>query len=217
MRETIYTIPIVDGFKAENQCPFCAMEKKLEDDFLQILSNSAYMENDIRNLTNLQGFCEKHLNKLYENKNMLGLALMLHTHLQTVTKSLEKTPKDVSTYFEKLVHSCYLCEKIDKQMDKYFDVYFALWKKEDNIKEMTKSCNGFCFKHFSCLLKIGGEYLKSSKLEEFYGIILNVQKTSINKFEEEVDWFIKKFDYRYKDEPWKNSKDCVLRITQRVR
>ena len=28
---------------------------------------------------------------------------------------------------------------------------------------------------------------------------------------EDVEWFIKKFDYRYKDEPWKNSKDALVR------
>jgi hypothetical protein len=28
---------------------------------------------------------------------------------------------------------------------------------------------------------------------------------------EDIKWFIKKFDYRYEEEPWKNSKDSVER------
>lgn len=28
---------------------------------------------------------------------------------------------------------------------------------------------------------------------------------------EEINWFIKKFDYRYADEPWKTSRDSLFR------
>ena len=27
----------------------------------------------------------------------------------------------------------------------------------------------------------------------------------------DLDWFIKKFDYRFQNEPWKNSKDAIQR------
>ena len=31
------------------------------------------------------------------------------------------------------------------------------------------------------------------------------------RVKEDVSWFTKKFDYRYKDESWKNSRDAVIR------
>ena len=33
----------------------------------------------------------------------------------------------------------------------------------------------------------------------------------------EIEWFINKFDYKYKDEPWKNSKDSIARAMIKLR
>lgn len=41
--------------------------------------------------------------------------------------------------------------------------------------------------------------------EKLYTIPVN------NAFAKDLDWYIDKFDYRYKDEPWKNSKDAIER------
>ena len=41
--------------------------------------------------------------------------------------------------------------------------------------------------------------------------IIPLQKQNLERITEDVDWFIKKFDYRYQDESWKNSKDAVER------
>ena len=30
MKETIYTIPVMDAFNADDECPFCYIERKLE-------------------------------------------------------------------------------------------------------------------------------------------------------------------------------------------
>jgi hypothetical protein len=38
----------------------------------------------------------------------------------------------------------------------------------------------------------------------------------MKRVKEDLDWFIDKFDYRYKDEPWKNSKDALPRMLQKV-
>ena len=34
----------------------------------------------------------------------------------------------------------------------------------------------------------------------------------IEKLKGDVSWFCDKFDYRFKDEPWKDSKDAVERV-----
>ena len=33
----------------------------------------------------------------------------------------------------------------------------------------------------------------------------------MKRLAEELDWFADKFDYRFKDAPWKNSKDSIPR------
>jgi hypothetical protein len=34
---------------------------------------------------------------------------------------------------------------------------------------------------------------------------------NIKRVRDDLDWFIDKFDYRYVNEPWKNSRDALLR------
>ena len=33
----------------------------------------------------------------------------------------------------------------------------------------------------------------------------------MKRLNEDLKWFIKKFNYEYTNEPWKNSRDCLVR------
>ena len=48
MRENIATIPLIDAFKADDECPFCNLERKAEQHAVSFILGSAYMEDDIR-------------------------------------------------------------------------------------------------------------------------------------------------------------------------
>lgn len=41
--------------------------------------------------------------------------------------------------------------------------------------------------------------------------ITTVYLDNMKRVKEDLDWFIQKYDYRFRDEPWKNSKDAVER------
>lgn len=58
MKEQLYTIPLNDAFAADDECPFCFIEQNLEQDLLDFTlgSGSSYMESDIRDLTDKEGF-----------------------------------------------------------------------------------------------------------------------------------------------------------------
>ena len=56
MKEEIYTIPVMDGFQSDCECPFCAMYRKLESDSIGFVLSPSYMEEDVRGLTNEKGF-----------------------------------------------------------------------------------------------------------------------------------------------------------------
>ncbi len=91
MKENIYTIPVMDAFKEANECPFCFMYHTLEKkQAMNFVLGPSYMETDVRKKTNELGFCKEHLTKLYGQKNRLGLALMLHSHMNVTKDSLEK-------------------------------------------------------------------------------------------------------------------------------
>ena len=66
MKEQLYTIPLNDAFAADDECPFCYIEQKVEQDLLDFTlgSGSSYMESDIRDMTDKAGFCRYHFQKI---------------------------------------------------------------------------------------------------------------------------------------------------------
>ncbi|WP_306307370.1 DUF6062 family protein [Cellulosilyticum ruminicola] len=88
MKDTIYTIPLTEAFNAQDECPFCFITRKLEQDAISFILGAAYMEDDIRAVTDKIGFCKEHYKKMYDYGNRLGSALILHTHYIALQKEL---------------------------------------------------------------------------------------------------------------------------------
>ena len=82
MKETICTIPINDIFMPKDGCPFCRMEKMLEDQYVKFITGDAMMEPNIRIETNKKGFCHRHFSQMFEMGQKLPNALILESHLQ---------------------------------------------------------------------------------------------------------------------------------------
>ena len=59
MKEVLYTIPLNDALGLGGECPFCHIEKEIEQDLLDFVlgSGSSYMEADVREMTDKEGFC----------------------------------------------------------------------------------------------------------------------------------------------------------------
>ena len=91
-----------------------------------------------------------------------------------------------------------------------------MWKNKPEIKEYVENSNGFCLEHFSMLLQKGEKLLSETEYFEFCKMILPIQEKNFKRLEEEIQWFINKFDYKYKDEPWKTSKDALLRGVTKI-
>ena len=49
MKEKIYTIPLMDAFHAGDECPFCFIERNLEQHSMDFVlgSGASYMEDDV--------------------------------------------------------------------------------------------------------------------------------------------------------------------------
>lgn len=226
LKEEIYTIPVNDGFDADGECPFCTMHAELEKNALSYTLGPSYMEQDMRDITNKTGFCREHYKKLYESRNRLGLALMVSTHMATIQKEVEaalKTPaprgkfrkkSDENALFEyvkKLDDACFVCDKINASMDRYFDTFFYLWKREVEFREKVTKSKGFCLKHFERLILMSEKKLGGSALEEFKQTLLKLWNEQFERVHKELLWFISKFDQRFKDEPWGTSRDSLRR------
>lgn len=223
MAEKIYTIPINEAF--ENavsgetcECPFCLLRDMLEKNELEIIMGAAMMEPDIRIQTNKKGFCKHHFEKLFENGNRLGLALILESHLAEVESKIfdggtlfdgkgEKEQSKLKTLDE----TCYICERMDDSFAKMLDNMVYLWETDFEFREKFKNQKYFCLPHYRALLEYGRSKLSKKDFSEYFKTAREIEKAYISELGGDVTWFCKKFDYRYDNEPWYNAKDALPR------
>ena len=92
MKEKLYTIPLNDAVNAMDECPFCYVERNIEQDLLDFClgSGSSYMESDVREATDKEGFCRMHFKKMFDYGNTLGNAWILKTHYKRMNQELQK-------------------------------------------------------------------------------------------------------------------------------
>lgn len=241
MKETLYTIPLMDAFMAEDECPFCNIRRKLEQDSLDFLlgSASSYMESDIRAKTNQYGFCSEHYRKMFKYGNSLGNALMLQSYMQELQKGLHKkltgftvskpslfhkgkkdssasSGNSVAAFCAKHVSNCYICRRNDDTFERYIDTFFSMIRSDEEFYKLFKASKGFCLQHFGILTQAAPSKLNSRQTEDFYHDLFPIMEQSFKRLNEDISWFVDKFDYRNKDADWKNSRDAVQRCMQKV-
>ncbi len=113
--------------------------------------------------------------------------------------------------------SCTVCDKLKNTMDRYMDVIMYLWSKEEDFRKLFESKKGFCLPHLKQLAEASVKYLKPCESTLFISLLLQQQVENMERIEKELDWFTKKFDYRYNDSPWGNSKDALPRSIQKLK
>ncbi|MEA4831818.1 MAG: DUF6062 family protein [Oscillospiraceae bacterium] len=218
--EKIYTIPVNEAFEISDGCPFCRMYEKLESSEIELILGASLMEPDIRTKTNKLGFCRKHYDQMLSGKNRLGLALMLDSHLDCVREAVlfksflglirENTEK-IADNAKAIADSCYICGKIDMHLTKMFETSMLLWDADPDFRKKFDAQPFFCIPHYSQMMRISKAYISKKKLPDFAAAAQHIQSVYIGELEKDIDWFCKKFDYRFKDEPWNNSRDAVER------
>ena len=75
MKYTLDTLPVLDAYRENSECPLCRLRIACEDQYVDSMLGAAYMEPDCRVKTNEVGFCPRHFQLMFERRNRLGLAL----------------------------------------------------------------------------------------------------------------------------------------------
>jgi hypothetical protein len=223
--EQIYTIPVNEAFdafrgKVECGCTVCSLFKKLEENELDIILGASMMEPDIRIMTNKEGFCGTHFDKMFTMKNRLGLALMMESHLDKVKEDISdkllsslisgKGTAAMKT-LDRLKKSCYVCRRIEHHMNNMIATIVLLWQSDKEFVKKFKEQPYFCLPHYNELLTYAKNKLSKKEFNDFYSDIKELELAYLDTLRADVSHFCKKFDYRYEDEPWYNSKDSVER------
>lgn len=226
MKEKIYTIPVNDAFQDDCECPICSMYKRLEEDAVSYTMGPSYMEDDIREKTDQMGFCQKHLQDIYNQENRLGFALVMKTHMDYVINELGKCagetvqtksffkkadrPKVVE-YVNQLKQSCFVCNRIENTFFRYIDTVFYMYQRDESFRKLYKGSRGFCTNHYGLLIEQAQKKLSGDELSDFVKITNTLYLENMKRVRDDVAWFINKFDHKYADESWKNAKDSLVR------
>lgn len=229
MAEKLYTIPVNEAFDVNCECPVCEMWRKLENDDLEFTLGPSYMEEDVRAMTDKAGFCKDHAMKMYNRGNRLGMALMYQTHAYAVIDTFGKHKPETKSgflkkadnskflnYIRELSASCFICDRMKAVFDRYMVTIMYLWKTDEAFKEKVKNSKGFCMEHYGVLVEYAEKELSGKDFEEFVSVVEKHFLDNMKRVKEDLDWFIDKFDYRYKNEPWKNSKDALPRMIEKI-
>lgn len=240
MKEQLYTIPLNDAVNAGDECPFCHIEKIVEQDLLDFVlgSGSSYMEADIRELTDKAGFCRTHFQKMFDYGNTLGNAWILKTHYQKIISEMQKqfasfhpgkgSLKDkfkknaegsnaIGMWVREKEGSCYICRQFQETYDRYMDTFFYLWRQDEAFREKIKNGKGFCLSHFGGLCEAADSRLNDRERQSFYACVLPLMETNMQRLSEDVAWLVEKFDYRNRDADWKTSRDAIQRGMQKLK
>ena len=247
MKYHIDTIPIWDAAKLDGECLLCALERRTELGEAERYLGASVMEPDVRIRVNEKGFCRKHHAMLFTMSNRLGHALMLESHMIENRQRLEKSWNTVKDAGEKLQNSslgdklngkskaakdtilqearkiqqmagtCVMCDTIQDNMLRYLHTFFHLYQNDSEFRKRFLEGKGLCIPHLGQLMEVATEELNAKALGEFAQAMAEMEKKNLDRIQEDISWFIKKFDYRFEKEDWKNSKDAVERTVNKTR
>lgn len=247
MRYHIDTIPVWDSMKLDGECFLCALKRKTEIGEVDHYLGASVMEPDTRIRVNKNGFCNNHQRMLYALDNRLGHALMLESHVAETRERLEKAVKqmksasksasgaslkdkltgkvpnaakimeDAAKALEELTCNCVVCDSIQDNMGRYLHTFFHLYQNDTEFRKKFEGCKGMCIPHAAELLRLAASELPGKTLPEFTSTVCRLETEAFDRMQEDVSWFCRKFDYRYYDEPWYNSRDAVERTVNKLR
>ena len=242
MKETLYTIPLMDAFNEEEECAFCVIERKLEQDALDYIlgSGAAYMQVDIREVTDKIGFCQKHFKDMFHYGNALGNAIMLSSYYHRVntqlakrmessplakkTKLFKKKSDDeeeeaklsISAWIKDREEECQICGHFKDTYVRYLDTFFYMLKEDENFYKRVMQSKGFFLHHYAQIADGIEKHLSGDFKAKTMKDINQLMKENMNRVEGDLNWFIEKFDYRNRDADWKNSRDALQRAMQKI-
>ncbi len=237
MREQIHTIPVNEAFESADECPFCYLERAAEQSAIRYTLGPAasYMEPDVRAATDAAGFCGGHMKKLYDYGNTLGSALILQTYMAGLIEEFSAqraafTPPRRGLFSRKKQDGadicwqqlrrreqrCFLCEKIEYNMQRYFATFFVL-VKDPQFREKVEGSKGFCVHHFARLLQEAEKQLPPSQSQWFYETVFSLMEENLLRVKGDLDWLVARYDYRNAGKPWGSSQDALQRTMQKLR
>ena len=153
----------------------------------------------------------------------LPTALLLESYLGGVCGELRAKPivptgtayaDKVCKFIDEVMGDCYLCGRIDEFFAREVETVYQLYLNEADFRRKLEAQTAICLPHLKLLLETGKKELPKKEYPEFAKIVINIAAKGFETLHGDIEWFCKKFDYRYAKEDWKNSKDSIPRTVK---
>lgn len=215
MRDDITSIPISEVFEPKDGCPVCRLRDMLEERSVTYITGAAMMEPDVRIETNKKGFCHHHYGQMLESSKQLTIALILQSHLAQIAKDgVTASPKGRFGKKEAVNKSCFVCEKLDRNMEHIVNNVCVLWEKEKEFRNLYSEQPYICLEHCRMLTAASG-VIAGRNRREFTKVTEKLCYDYLAELAGDLKHFSDMFDYRSNgEEDWGNSKDSVERTVK---
>ena len=218
MRDDICTIPVSEVFEVNDGCPICRMYNTVQEHIVDYIMGAAMMEPDVRQVTNVTGFCEKHYRQMLGRRGRLQLALMLESHIDYVndkvlSDKLFRSNKSKGEKASKITESCFICDKIEWGMSRMIETLYQCYETQMDFRKMFNEQSMFCMPHFEMLANLADKKKMRSYYGEFMSNLTRITQNYSKTLHDDVKKYCSMYDYRNntKDADWGNSKDSVER------
>ncbi|MBQ3069163.1 MAG: hypothetical protein IJD01_04350 [Clostridia bacterium] len=221
MREDITSIPVTDVFDEHDGCPICRMRDLLETRVTDYITGAAMMEPDVRQETNDRGFCLTHYRQLLKKRARLPVALMMESRLAEVEKQVfagvplfGKSAKKQASGAEKVLSSCFVCERVDWAMTRLLATVCRLWENERDFRDSFEQQEHLCLPHFELLVQVASQTMNKKNVGDFAKASSTLCRKYLEELRGDVSHFCKMFDYRNSSDEnadWGNSRDSIER------
>ncbi len=207
MAEKNYTIPINEEFDKYDGCPLCRLHQRFERHSLEYIMGAAMMEPDVRQMTNLTGFCRDHYEKMLAMGNRLSLSLMLQSYLAELEGKLKgpgsagkKGYANSLAYVTRANDGCFVCERAAQTLTALARNVAYLWQTDASFREKFSKQEFFCLRHATLMLRIAEQEL-GKNASGFASAVAEVAIKGLQPARDKIDRFCRSFDYRYASDP----------------
>ena len=202
MQYHIQTTPVWDAFRQKDGCPICLLYERIENRLVKQYLGETVMEPDYRIKVNKRGFCTRHLLKLYDGGNKLGLALQINTRTENIIENIgttanAKQAKKLAEKLDKTLDTCVICDEAEEIMTRYCYTVAQMFGAEAEFPKVFSESSGFCMPHFVRLLQYVSYAGKSA--ERYAAALTAKQLETLKKTNSDLERFTKRFDYNSAD------------------
>ena len=176
------------------------------------------MEPSVRVETNKTGFCHRHFSKMTRVGQKLPNALILETHLLEIMEKYlpqkaAKPDKKQLDALDEMLGSCYVCNRIERDMHHLMATVFAEWAKGGEFRQTYRDQPFICLNHYRLIMTAASQKggIPSKQLPEFHADTLELTRKHLEGLKADIDHFVTMFDYRSKGKEWGTSVDSIER------